>query len=320
MRAMAWQERGRISDLRLVELPVPEPGHGEVRVRVDHSVVNPAELKNAAGGLDSRFIHAQAVPLVAGYDFSGTIDALGPDVEGLAVDDEVCGFLAYSSAQTQGAFAEQVTIAAGEVAVKPPGVTHETAAAGVMVGLTALQALRDTAKLRSGQRVLVLGASGGVGALAVGIAKKLGLTVTGSCSTDAVELVRSLGADEVIDRKRTDPLAGDARYDCVLDTPAAYSFGRCRRVLAPGGTYVTTLPSLGFVFGKLASLLSSKRCAFVVVHSNTKDIQLFTQWLSEDLQVPIDSRFPVRDAALAIERSATAGRRGRVAVSVADGW
>lgn len=299
---------------------MPRPGAGEVRVRIDHSAVNAADLKVITWASGAGFIHAKSFPLLLGYDVSGIVDAVGDGVEDVNEGDAVFGHLAYAGKQRQGAFAELVTMPADAVALKPEGVSHETAAASVTAGLTALQALRDVAEVRSGDRVLIIGASGGVGSLAVAVAKRLGAHVTAVCSTSSVDFVRELGADEVIDRTKEDLRTRAGDYRAVFDTPDVSSFGETSHLLADGGTYVTTLPSLRFVTGKLRSLVSSKRCAFVVVASKAADLNQLGRWLSDGMPVPIEARYSVKDAAAAIEAMRSRGRRGRIAVKVKDGW
>jgi NADPH:quinone reductase-like Zn-dependent oxidoreductase len=317
---MAAEKLGDLTGIRCVELPVPAPAAGEVRVRVDHAAVNPADHKVLSGAFAGRFLHARSVPLVVGYDFSGTVDAIGAGVTSVGEGDEVFGHLAYAGSTRQGTFSERVTIAETNVARKPPSVSHELAAVAATAGLTALQGLRDAGGLTAGGRALVYGASGGVGSLAIGLAKRLGAEVTGVCSTHAVELVRELGADVVVDREKQDPMAIDGPFDVVFDTPAAYSFGRERHRLSPGGVYVTTLPSPRLFAGKIAALFFSQRCAMLVVASKRADLATLGEWLAEGLQVPIDARYQVREVAAAVDRVAGGQRSGRIAIDVAGGW
>ena len=156
--------------------------------------------------------------------------------------------------------------------------------------------------------------------MAVGIGKRLGGHVTGVCSTKDVERVASLGADAVIDRKKSDALDADSAYDAVFDTPAVHSFGRCAKVLRPGGTYVTTLPDAALITGMVRALFTSKRCRFVQVAPKRADFELVGGWLSDGLDVPIDSRHEIANLGAALERQNDRGRVGRVVVDVAEGW
>ncbi len=187
--------------------------------------------------------------------------------------------------------------------------------------MTSLQSLRDLGRLKEGNKVLIIGAAGGVGSVSVGIAKNLGAHVTAVCSSKDVERVKALNPDVIIDRTKSDPLASEDLYDVIFDTPAVHSFGRCTHLLNSGGAYVTTLPDAGLVFGLARALFSSKRCYFVQVSSKQADLELVGSWLSAGLlQVPIDSRHPIANLDAALSRQKEKDRAGRVVVDVADGW
>ena len=306
------------ADVEMVEIPKPVPGPDEVRVRMVASAVNPAEDKIMSGAFVGRFLHAKTSPLVLGWAVAGTVDALGEHVTDIEEGDGVWGHLAYSPSQKQGAYAEFVTLPREAVAIKPDNVPYHVAAAAATVTMTALQSLRDLGGLREGSRALIVGAGGGIGSVAVWMAKRLGAHVTGVCSKRDVERVRALGADTVIDRKKSDPLETATPCDVVFDTPAVYSFGRCNRVLKAGGSYVTTLPGLSLITGMVRALLSSKQCRFVQVASKRADLELVGQWLSEGMEVAIDSRHALVDLADALKRQTEAGRVGRVVVDIKD--
>jgi NADPH:quinone reductase-like Zn-dependent oxidoreductase len=241
-------------------------------------------------------------------------------VSDVAAGERVYGHLPYRSGNHQGTFAELVAVPSGEIGRLPASVSFETAAAAATTGLTALQGLRDLGRLRAGGRALVLGAGGGVGTIAVGVAGKLGAAVTAVASPSAADLVKQLGADEVVVRGHGEPLALEGPFDVAFDTPAVYGYRAVHRMLAPRGVYVSTLPTGGLVLGKLMAILSSRRAALVVVRSRRADLELLAGWLAEGLPVPIDSRFAVAEAGRAIDRLAQGGMRGRVVVDVAGGW
>ncbi|MHC5020937.1 MAG: NADP-dependent oxidoreductase [Planctomycetota bacterium] len=316
MKAIGTNAPGALSSLQLLDVPEPAAGPGEVRVQVHASACNPADFKIVQRMAGAGFIHAKVLPLVPGCDFAGVLDHVGEGVADLAPGDAVYGHLPYRSANRQGAFAERITISAGEVGRVPKGVEHATAAAAATVGLTALQGLRDQGGLEGGGRVLVLGASGGVGSLAAGIAKRLGAHVTGVCSSYAVEFVRSLGADAVVDRTTADPLQHTAPFDVVFDTTGRYSYGACAKVLTPEGAFVTVLPTVGFLLGKIRTLFSRRRCRLVVVRSKRADLEQLGAWLADGLPVQIAECVPVRDVASALERLQAGGRPGKIAVEV----
>ncbi len=302
------------------ELPIPLPDRGEVRVKVISSAVNPGEEKVLSGDFVGRFLHAKTSPLVLGWDFAGTVDALGDGVTDVDIGSGVWGHLEFSWKQKQGAFAEYITIPRDQLATKPDNVPYHVAAAAPTVVMTSLQSLRDLGRLDKGGKALIIGAGGGIGSVSVGIAKRLGAQVTGVCSTKDVERIRALGADEVIDRKKSDPLDAESVYDVVFDTPAVHSFGQCSKVLKPSGAYVTTLPNLALVTGMVRSLFSSKRCHFVQVASKRADLELVGGWMIDGLEVPIDSRHKIADLGRALKRQNEQDRVGRVVIDVADGW
>ena len=294
------------------------PGRGEVRVRVVASALNPADHKVVLGTL--KFLHARNRPLIVGYDFSGTVDAVGPSVTEVSVGDDVFGFLPYGPGNARGAFAEAVVARCDEIAVKPKGVSHEIAAAAATTGLTAIQSIRDLGRLpaRDGQ-LLVTGVSGGVGSIAVGIGRKLNAAVTAVGSGKGLELAKRLGAVEVLDRTAR-PLPGDLheRFDVVFDPSAAYRWREWRGALKPGGAFVTTLPSLTFAADKISSLFAGTRVHFVNVKSRPDDLRLLATWLEGGLEVPLASTIPVREVAKGLAQLQKSG--GRVSVRVADGF
>ena len=316
MRAM-----GVIGDgVEMIEIPKPTPGPGEVRVKVITAAVNVGEEKVIGRDFVGRFLHAKTSPLVLGWDFAGTVDSLGDGVTDIGEGAAVWGHLAFSMSQKQGTFAEYVTLPRAALAAKPGNVPYHVAAAAATVAMTSLQSLRDLGGLGEGGKAMIIGAGGGIGSVAIGIGKRLGGHVTGVCSTKDVERVETMGADTVIDRKKSDPLDAESAYDVVFDTPAVHSFGRCAKILRAGGTYVTTLPDAALVAGMARALFTSKRCCFVQVASRRADLEMVGGWLSEGLEVPIDSRHKIADLGAALERQTDHGRVGRVVVEVAEGW
>jgi len=318
MKALAAPGYGPLENLAIIDAPVPTPGRGEVRVRVVASALNPADYKVITGTL--KFLHARNRPLILGYDFSGTVEALGDGVTSVSVGDDVFGFLPYGPFNARGAFAESLVAKADELARKPAGVSHEIAAAAATTGLTALQSLRDLGRLpKSNGKVLVTGVSGGVGSIAMGVAKKLGASVTAVGSGNGLELARQLGAIEVLDRTAR-ALPGDlpARFDVVFDAAAAYRWQQWQGTLVKGGAFVTTLPSAAFAADKIASLFSATRVEFINVKCRPADLELLGSWLADGLSVPLASTIPVRDVAKGLKDLMKAG--GRIAVRVADGF
>jgi NADPH:quinone reductase-like Zn-dependent oxidoreductase len=320
MRAIAASRYGSFDALAPIDVPVPEPKKNQVRVRVHASAVNPADYKVVLGTL--KFLHARNFPLVVGYDFSGTVDALGEGVAGLEVGAEVFGFLPYGPFNRRGAFAETLVADVAEIAPKPKAVSHETAAAAATPGLTAIQMLRDLGRLPPDGRVLVTGASGGVGSLAIGVARKLGAEVTAVGSGRGLELAKKLGAGAVIDRKSVDVLSDAVAgpFDVIADAAAAYRWSTMRRKLRRGGAFVTTLPSLAFAVDKVRSLLAGTRAELVNVKCRAADLTLLGEWLASGLEVPVDRVVPVRDVVDALEALQRGEVLGRLVIDVAGGF
>ena len=322
MKAMAAFAYGPLDGIKQMDLPLPTPGRGEVRVRVVASALNPADYKVLLGKM--KFLHGRNRPLVVGYDFSGTVDAAGPDVGERSVGDEVFGFLPYGPFNKRGAFAEALIAKCDEIAMKPKGVSHEVAAASATTGLTAIQSIRDLGRLPAiGGQVLVTGVSGGVGSIAVGIARKLNASVTAVGSGAGLELARRLGAVKVLDRTK-DELPGntqsklDGQFDVVFDAAAAYRWRKWRQTLKAGGAFVTTLPSFTFAADKAASLFARTRVHFVNVKSRPADLEVLAGWLEQGLEVPLTATISVRDLTQGLEQLQKSG--GRISVRVADGF
>jgi NADPH:quinone reductase-like Zn-dependent oxidoreductase len=315
---MAASAYGPLEGLGQIEVPLPTPGRGEVRVRVVASALNPADYKVLLGTM--KFLHGRNRPLIVGYDFSGTVDAVGPEVTARSVGDEVFGFLPYGPFNKRGAFAQALIAKCEEIASKPKGISHETAAAAATTGLTAIQSMRDLGRLpASGGQVLVTGASGGVGSISVGVANKLNASVTAVGSGMGLEIARRLGAASVLDRTQAD-LPGNIheQFDVVFDAAAAFRWRKWRGTLKTGGAFVTTLPSFAFAVDKAASLFARTRVHFVNVKSRPADLELLAGWLEEGLEVPLATSIPVRDLAKGLAQLQKAG--GRISVRVADGF
>src|SRR5881409_687074 len=235
MKAIVYCDYG-IANLKLEDIEKPVPNDDQILVKVRAVSVNPYDWHFIEG--TPKFMRAMIGGLRKpkdtrlGVDFAGTVETVGKNVTQYKPGDEVFG-------GSTGAFAQYLCRrATGSVAPKPAGLTFEQAASINIAGVTALQGVRDKGKVQPGQKVLINGASGGVGTFAVQIAKSYGADVTGVCSTRNLELVRSLGADHVIDYTKEDFAKSEQRYDVILDNVPNHSLSECRRILAPKGKYV----------------------------------------------------------------------------------
>jgi NADPH:quinone reductase-like Zn-dependent oxidoreductase len=301
MTAVLHRCYGPADLLELASVERPVPGDDEVLVRVHAAALNPLDWHYMTGTpYVMRFESGLGRPTSdrLGVDFAGTVAAVGRNVTAFQPGDAVYG-------SRWGAFAEYVKVTQGKALVpKPTNLTFAQAAGVPVAAVTALQALRDKAQVKPGQKVLVNGASGGVGTFAVQIAKALGAEVTGVCSTRNVELVRSLGADHVIDYTSTDFTSVQDRYDVVFDVAGKSSFGASKGALRAGGVYLDTYPSLGTVWHMLVtSRFGRKRAVFAATGlrkagEKRPDLELVGKLFETGILTPvIDRRYRMEQAA-----------------------
>jgi NADPH:quinone reductase-like Zn-dependent oxidoreductase len=255
-----------------------------------------------------------------GVDFAGTVEAVGKSVTRFRPGDEVFG-------GRDGAFAEYVVVREERAIVPKPGnITFEQAAAVPVAALTALQGLRDKGRLQPGQKVLINGASGGVGTFAVQIAKALGAEVTGVCSSRNVDPVRSIGADRVIDYTCDDFTLDDRRYDLMLDVAGSRSWSACRRVLSPRATFVIVGgPKTNRLIGplshvlkvRLAALRSSRKIVFFIAKFNRADLEVLRDLLETGKVIPvIDRTYELSEVGDALGYLGDGHARGKVVITV----
>lgn len=313
MRTVTLDGYGGPDVLRLSEVPRPEPDAGQVLVRVHASSINPVDYKVRQG--DLRMLTMWHRPMRLGSDFAGEIVAVGTKVERLRIGDRVFGAV---NPTAGGAYAEYVAADEAATARIPDGGDWTDAAAAPIAGLTALMALRDRADLQSGARVLINGASGGVGTYAVQIAQILGAgQIVGTASADATELLRSLGADRVIDYANTDFTREDATYDIILDAAGKSSYTAVKRVLAPDGVYATTLPGPGNLLAQAGNLFREQKAENLLVRPKTDDLRQLAEWMEQGrLRSVIDRVFPLDRIAEAQRYAEEEHPRGKVVIRV----
>jgi NADPH:quinone reductase-like Zn-dependent oxidoreductase len=323
MMAIRYRCYGPPQVLALETVPRPAPAAGEVLVRVHAASLNPLDWHYMRGEpyvmrLDSGI--GRPLDWRLGVDFAGVVEAVGPSVTRFRPGDAVFG-------GADGALAEYLTVReGGAVVLKPGNVGFAEAAAVPIAGVTALQALRDRAGVEPGQKVLVNGGSGGVGSYAIQIAKALGAEVTGVASTRNQELMRSLGADQVIDYTRTDFTQGTQRYDVIVDNVGNHSPLALRRVLAPRGVVVTVGsaakgPWLGMFVNPLKALLVDpfvdQRFETMLASMNPQDLEaMATMLASGRVRSLIDRRYPLAEAPAGIAYLEGGRARGKVVVDV----
>ncbi|MGW2254114.1 NADP-dependent oxidoreductase [Kitasatospora sp. NPDC001660] len=302
MRMISQETAGGPEVLRLVEAARPEPGRGEVLVRVRAAGVNPADWKTRTRGA---FATGATPPFTVGWDVSGVVEAVGYGVTLFRPGDAVYGMPRFP--HPANAYAEYVTAPARHFAPRPAGLSHVEAGALPLAALTAWQALVDTADVRPGQHVLVHAAAGGVGHLAVQIAKALGAHVTGTASTEKHDLLRSLGADELVDHRTTDFAETVRNVDVVLDPIGGANWARSLRTLRPGGTLVSIEP-LTDAFPAAEARAAGVRAVFMLVEPDHQGLREITRLVEDGrLRVIADHVFPLAEAA----RAHRLGERGR---------
>ena len=320
MRAAIRTTYGSPDVLELREIEKPDLADDGVLVRVHAASVNRADWYTLTGtpylGRPSMGLRQPKSQLL-GTDFAGTVEAVGKDVTRFRPGDEVFG-------GRSGAFAEYVC--ARSVALKPARLTFEEAAAVPVAALTALQGLRDRGQIQPGQKVLINGASGGVGTFAVQIAKALGADVTAVCSTRNVDAVRSIGADHVVDHTREDFTRSDRRYDVMFDNAGSRSWSECKRVLDPQATVVLVggamsnhlLGPLGHVIKlRLAALLGSRKAVFFIAKFNNADLETLGELLESGKVTPvIDRRYGLSEIADAFRYMGEGHAQGKVVITV----
>lgn len=306
MRAVVVSEWGGPEVLVEREIERPEPGLGEVLVRVRAAGVNPADWKTRASGA---LVDWAETPIV-GWDVSGTVEAVGPGVTVLRPGDEVFGMPSFP--KQAGAYAEYVTAPARHFAPKPAALSHEEAAALPLAALTAWQALVDTARVSPGQRVLVHAAAGGVGHLAVQIAKARGTYVIGTASAAKHELLRSLGADELIDYRAGAFEDAVGEVDVVLDNVGGDTGPRSLKVLRPGG-HLVTLPSPDDVPGEADGV----RTDWMLVEPDRQGLLEIAALVAEGrLRPVVDTVLPLSEAAKAHQLGEQGRTTGKIVLTV----
>jgi NADPH:quinone reductase-like Zn-dependent oxidoreductase len=322
MKAIVYRCYGSPDVLEFEDIEKPTPADDEVLVKVHSASVNPLDWHYMRG---SPYLMRLGTGLGApnraglGVDFSGAVESVGASVTKFKPGDEVFG-------GANGAFAEYVTIREDRALVlKPAGVSFEQAASAPIAAITALQALRDTGKIKPGQKVLINGASGGVGTFAVQIAKSFGAEVTGVCSTRNVAMVSSLGADHVIDYKKEDYTQSGQTYDLIIDMVGNHSLLDNRQVLNPDGIFVIIGGSKGNWIAPLMSpikafMLSpfvSQEFVMMIAKMSTEDLATLGGLMQSGEVVPvIDRRFQLRDTADAIRYSEKGHAQGKIMVEV----
>jgi len=320
MKAMVYTAYGPPEVLQLKEVEKPTPKDNEVLIRIHAASVVYADLAMVRGKpfvvrLSSGLLKPKHK--IPGIDVAGRVEAVGRNVQQFQPGDEVFGDLSESGF---GGFAENACPRENALALKPTNLTWEEAAAVPQAALVALQGLRDEGQIQPGQRVLINGASGGNGTFAVQIAKSFGAEVTGVCSTASLDMVRSIGADHVIDYTQEDFTQNEQRYDLILDIVANRSVSDYVRALSPKGVYVAVAFNASALFlGPWISRRGSKKVSQYSHELSVKDLVFMKELLEAGKVVPvIDRRYPLSEVAEALRYYGEGHARGKVVVTISQ--
>ena len=323
MKAIVQDTYGSADVLELRDIDRPQIADDQVLVRVHAAGVDRGVWHLMAGlpypiRIAGYGVRAPKNP-VPGMDLAGVVEAVGKDVTSFAPGDEVFGI-------GKGAFAEYAVAPEDKLAPKPANLSFEQAAAIAISGLTALQSLRDVARVQAGQKVLVIGASGGVGTYAVQVAKAFGAHVTGVASTSKVDLVRAIGADEVIDYTAEDFAAGDTRYDVIVDIGGNASLARLRRALTPTGTVAIVGGETGgrwlggfdrMLRAPMLSPFVSQDLRSVTASENAADMLVLKDMIEAGQVTPVIERsYPLAEVPDAIRHVEQGRARGKVVITI----
>jgi len=323
MKAIVYIKYGPPEVLELKEVEKPTPKDNEVLVKVHAASVNYADWGLLRG--KPFLIRLMEFGLlkpknkILGADVAGWVEAVGRNVKQFQSGDEVFGDL---SACGWGGFAEYVSAPENALALKPANISFEEAAAVPLAAVTALQGIRDKGQIQPGQKVLINGASGGVGTFAVQIAKSFGAEVTAVCSTRNLDMARSIGADQVIDYTQEDFTKSGQRYDLIIAVNGYHPISDYKRALSPEGIYVCTGGSMAQIFqsmllGPWMSMTGSKKMGNLAAKSNKKDLTFMKELLEADKVVPvIDRRYPLSEVAEALGYLGEGHARGKVVITV----
>ncbi|MDO7873490.1 NAD(P)-dependent alcohol dehydrogenase [Hymenobacter sp. ASUV-10] len=314
MQAIYFTEYGSADVLHFGPQPTPVPSAGQLLVKVHASSVNPIDWKLRQG--DMKLISGCCFPRIPGRDLAGTVAQVGPGVSQFKVGDQVFGM---ADGSLGGANAEYALLAAKAAALIPANLSFEQAAAVPLAALTALQALRDKGALTEGDRVLVVGAAGGVGTLAVQLARLLGAGyVAGTASPANLPLLDRLGVDDAINYKERDFTQVPNQYDVIFDAVAGSTYLAAKDALRPGGRYVTTVPDpKDVLLGGLTSAFSDKKLKMLMAKDDGADLHLVGQWLAAGKLHPvIDRTFPLAETAAAHRYSEQGHAVGKIVLTV----
>ncbi len=313
MKAAVIYEYGGPEVFQYEEIPQPEIGEHEVLVEVHAASVNPVDWKQRNGN-HKLFLKAR-FPIIPGYDISGRIIKCGSEVRNFKDGDQVFCRL---TRRFGGAFAEYASATESALSLKPDNMDHIHAAAIPMAGQTALQALRDKGRIKPGQKIMIIGAAGGVGHYALQLSRIFGAETTAVCSSRHDKLMALLKPDHYIDYNKEDYLGGEKCYDIIFDAAGVKSFLSCKKILVPGGIYITVLPRPKLLFHKIIALFSKgKKVRSLIQKSQGLDLEVLKKLVEEEKLISvIDSIHPLDKVSEAHKRAEAYSTEGKIIIKV----
>ncbi len=317
MKAIVYEKYGPPEVLQLKEVEKPAPKDNEVLIKIFATTVTPMDwhLRQPGMNVIARMIAGPIKPKnpVLGTEFAGEIESIGDDVKRFKEGDQV-----YGGAPPFGAHAEYICMPENKVGIKPSNMTFEEAAGVTFAGTTALKYLREKGNIQEGQRVLVNGASGGVGTFAVQLAKYFGTDVTGVCSTSNLEIVKSLGAGKAIDYTKEDFTKTGQTYDIIFDAVGKRSFSQCKGSLNRGGIYLSTVATIPLLLQMLwTSKIGDRKAVFALLPFTSEDLVFLKDIIEAGkLKTVIDRTYPLSEIAEAYRYSEKGHARGKIVITV----
>lgn len=313
MKAIITDGYGAADVLKYREIKQPMLKDDEILVQVQACSINPIDWKIRRG--DLKLLTGRKPPNILGSDYAGIVLGVGNGITKYKTGDAVWGVV---EKLNRGTYAEFITVKEEEIGLKPKNLSFEEASSIPLVGLTAYQALVYKGRLNKGDHILVNGCSGGVGLAALQIAKAFGCKVTGVCSTTNLELVRKMGADEVIDYTKQSVIKGEGLYDIFFDVVANRSFSQIKNTLKPGGIYISTFPSfLSIVLSPLSNIFSTKKVKTFDCKASTKDLAKLKEIVEGEKLVPlIEKVYSINQVREAHTRSETGRVVGKLVLKI----
>ena len=316
MKAAVYDRYGGAEVLAVRDVRMPLAGAGELLVKVIAAAINPVDWKVMRG--DLRLVSGRRFPRFIGTDFAGAVAVVGAGVSAFKTGDAVFGTVNPVLGK-RGGMAEFVVVRPSEIALKPANLTFADAASLPVAGISALDCLHRLGEARRSQRLLVIGAAGGVGAFIVQLAKIGGLIVTAVCRAGTGDWVRQLGADTIIAYDREALFEGDARYDLIIDAAAVSSFGQCRDWLTPRGVYVNTMPTpRNYLDAWRTRWFAARKARVLIAQISRERLELLGAMMAEGkLKSVVVERFSLGEVRRAYELSTTGHVRGKIVVEIA---